>query len=95
LVTGQRLAVDGVDDQDDFGGKIVVEFGYGEDGAVAVGAFGYDRKSHAFAAERGTLRDARFGQQRADRDAVVLMHLVVVALGRDGFAGELLQVVEA
>ena len=94
LVRGERLAVDGVDDQDGFGGEIVVKFGYGEDGAVAVGAFGYDRKSHAFAAERCTLGHARFGQQCADGDAVVLMHLVVVALRGDGFAGELLQVVE-
>jgi hypothetical protein len=94
LVGTERLAVGGIHDQDGFGGEVVVEFGEGEDGFVAVGAFGHNGEGHAFASESGPLRYACFGEQGSDGDAVVLMHLVVVALGADGFAGEFFEVVE-
>jgi len=49
LVRAERLAVDGVRDENGFGGEVVVEFSQGECGAVAVRAFGNDSQCHAFA----------------------------------------------
>ena len=48
LVGAEGLAVGGIDDQDGFGGEVVVEFGQGEDGTVAVGAFGDDCQAPCF-----------------------------------------------
>jgi len=90
LFGAQRLTIDRIDDEGSFAGEIVVEFGYGEDGTIAVAALGDKRERHTLAAQRGTLRDAGLGQQRTDRNAIVLVHLVIVALGCDGFAGQFL-----
>ena len=95
LVGAEGLAIDGVDDENGLSGEILVEFGEREGGAIAVGAFGDDHQRHALASQGRALRHSGFGEQGADRNAVVLMHLIVMTLGADGFAGKFLQAFEA
>src|SRR5579863_9799139 len=49
LIGAERLAIDGVHDQDGFAGEILVEFGQRKDGTVTVGAFRNDCERHALA----------------------------------------------
>jgi len=63
LVGTQVFVVDGIGDQDGFGGKVGVEFGEGKRGTVCVAAFGYDAERHALAAKVAGLRHTSVGEQ--------------------------------
>jgi len=63
LVRTQVFAVDGIGDENRFGGEVGVEFGQGKRGTVCVAAFGYDAERHALAAKVAGLRHASFGEQ--------------------------------